>query len=283
MDPRLSYDNVAKFAEFIKARTRYQDIKVGIVCGSGFGDVAHNIREPDFIAYEEIPGFPVSTVSGHKGCFVIGILEDKCVVCMQGRVHPYEGYGFGVAALPIRVMKLLGVDTVLLTNAAGGFNPDFKVGDFMIIKDQVFLPGFAGMSPLFGPNDERFGPRFPPMSDIYDRKLRQLAKEVAAEQGINEYLRTGVYAQVGGPQYETPAELQLLRILKADVVGMSTCHEAIVARHCGLRVFGLSLITNYGIMDVDGDVVTSHEEVLQVGKERTPMASKLLLGVLRKM
>lgn len=195
---------------------------------------------------------------------------------MQGRFHLYEGYPIWKITLPIRIFKLLGVETVMLTNAAGGLNQDYKVGDVMIIKDHINMPGFAGNNPLSGPNDERFGVRFPCMSDAYDRELQQMAMDVGQELGFGDFLKEGVYCVLGGPSFETIAECRMLHKLGADAVGMSTAHEVIVARHCGMRVFALSLITNQAVMDYDSEEKANHEEVLQTGKQRAEQLERLV-------
>uniref|UniRef100_A0A4W4H3V5 Purine nucleoside phosphorylase n=1 Tax=Electrophorus electricus TaxID=8005 RepID=A0A4W4H3V5_ELEEL len=249
---------------------------VGIVCGSGLGGLADMLKDQKVFSYSDIPNFPQSTVCGHAGRLVFGTLKGQPCVCMKGRFHLYEGYPIEKITMPIRVFKLMGVETVILTNAAGGLNQDYKVGDIMIIKDHINLPGFAGRNPLCGPNDERFGTRFPCMSDAYDRKLRQLALDVGQELGYSHFLREGVYCVLGGPSFETIAECRMLNRLGADAVGMSTVHEVIVARHCGMRVFALSLISNQAVMDYSSEDKANHEEVLQTGEHRSQQLVKLV-------
>uniref|UniRef100_W5LXZ1 Purine nucleoside phosphorylase n=1 Tax=Lepisosteus oculatus TaxID=7918 RepID=W5LXZ1_LEPOC len=215
-------------------------------------------------------------VHGHAGRLIFGTLNGKPCVCMQGRFHLYEGYPIWKVTFPIRIFKLLGVQTVILTNAAGGLNQDYKVGDVMLIKDHLNLPGFAGNNPLVGPNEERFGVRFPCMSDAYDRDLLKAAQVVGAELGYSDFMKEGVYCVLGGPSFETIAECRMLNRLGADAVGMSTVHEVIVARHCGLRVLGLSLITNKAVMDYESEERANHEEVLQTGKQRAEQLEKLV-------
>uniref|UniRef100_A0A8C2G8J5 Purine nucleoside phosphorylase n=1 Tax=Cyprinus carpio TaxID=7962 RepID=A0A8C2G8J5_CYPCA len=233
--------------------------------------------------YRDIPNFPQSTVHGHAGRLVFGTLKGRPCVCMQGRFHLYEGYPIQKITMPMRIFKLLGVETVILTNAAGGLNQDYKVGDIMIIKDHLNMPGFAGNNPLAGPNEERFGVRFPCMSDAYDRELQQLALDVGSELGFSDFLREGVYCVLGGPSFETIAECRMLHKLGADAVGMSTVHEVIVARHCGMRVFALSLITNKAVMDYDSEEKANHEEVLQTGKQRAEQLERLVSTIITRL
>jgi len=280
-----SYDDVEQLAQIVRKVTHHRPT-VGVVCGSGLGKIAQLLTNQDVLPYENLPNFPVSTVAGHAGRFVFGELEGKTIACMQGRVHPYEGYDLAKAALPIRLMKLLGVETLILTNAVGGLNRSYKTGDMVALKDHIFLPGLAGYSPLRGPNDERFGPRFLTMANAYDRKLRKLALDTASE--IDVSLHEGVYIMCGGPQFETPAENRFLRTLGGDVVGMSVAHETIVARHCGLNVLGLSLVTNMSEMkDTDNDEIEEtadvHAEVLEMGNLYSDKASGLVRAIIKKL
>ncbi|KAK2868315.1 hypothetical protein Q7C36_000186 [Tachysurus vachellii] len=256
---------------------------VGIVCGSGLGGLADMLKDQKVFNYSDIPNFPKSTVHGHAGRLVFGTLKGKPCVCMQGRSHLYEGYAIQKVTMPMRIFKLLGVEMVILTNAAGGLNQDFKVGDIMIIKDHINMPGFAGNNPLFGPNDERFGTRFPCMSDAYDKQMGQLAREVGVELGFSDFIKEGVYCVVGGPSFETIAECRMLNLVGADAVGMSTVHEVIVARHSGMRVFALSLITNKAVMDYDSESKANHEEVLETGKLRSQQLVKLVSTIVSRM
>lgn len=229
---------------------------IGLVLGSGLGVLADEIENPVIIPYHEIPGFTVSTVVGHKGQLVIGKLQGKQVVAMQGRFHYYEGHGLDAVVFPIRVMKMLGVETIIVTNAAGGINENYQPGNLMLIADHINM---TFRNPLIGPNDEQLGARFPDMSEAYSKALRGLAKEVAAEQGIE--LQEGVYVGLLGPSYETPAEIRMLRILGGDAVGMSTVPEVIVAKHMKMNVLGISCISNMaaGILEQP----LSHEEVME--------------------
>lgn len=268
----------------VVARIREQtDIQpqVGLVLGSGLGPLAEILQNRVVIPYEELPQWPQSTVHGHSGKLVLGELEGVSVVAQQGRAHFYEGYTMQQVTFPIRVMHALGIHTVVLTNAAGGINSDFVVGDLMLIHDHINLPGLSGQNPLIGPNDETVGPRFVGLAQAYDRDLRQSAKTIAQEHGLP--LHEGVYVAVSGPSYETPAEIRMLRLLGADAVGMSTVHEVIVARHAGLRVMACSGITNVAIDVVDSAVETNHEEVLEAGQLIVPRMTTILRGVLRTM
>ncbi|XP_013190759.2 purine nucleoside phosphorylase isoform X1 [Amyelois transitella] len=276
-----SYETLLETANFLLSRTSIRP-KVGVICGSGMGSywkegsLAENISDAEKIPYEDIPNFPVSTVEGHHGQLVFGKLEGVPVVAMQGRFHYYEGYPLWKCCLPVRVMKLLGVKTLIATNAAGGLNPNFKIGDLMIVKDHINMMGFAGNNPLQGPNDERFGPRFPPMNKAYNYHYRKIAKELAKELQIENIVREGVYTCLGGPNFETVAELNMLKMVGVDAVGMSTVHEVITARHCDMNVFALSLITNECVTKYDTDDEANHEEVLDVGRMRQDILRKFM-------
>lgn len=236
MDGR--YNRVLESAEYIKALAGGRVPEVGIVLGSGLGRLADSIGDAVTIPYRDIPGFPLSTAAGHKGNFIIGQLGGKCVIAMQGRFHYYEGYDMEKLSLSIRTMNILGIRYLFVSNAAGSCNPDIKRGDLMVIRDHInTLP-----NPLIGPNMNEMGTRFPDMTCAYDAELRDAAFGVAAEMGIN--LKQGVYFATSGPSYETPAEVRFFRTVGADAIGMSTVPEVIVARHCGIRVFGVSVITN---------------------------------------
>nr|XP_057925329.1 purine nucleoside phosphorylase 5a [Doryrhamphus excisus] len=277
-----TYEDCKATADWLMARTDVRPL-IAIVCGSGLGGLAAMLKDQVAFNYKDIPNFPQSTVHGHAGRLVFGLLKGQPCVCMQGRFHLYEGYAIHKITLPMRIFKLLGVHTVMLTNAAGGLNQDFKVGDIMIMKDHLNVPGFAGINPLTGPNDERFGMRFPCMSDAYDRELQQLATDVGQELGFGDFLKDGVYCVLGGPSFETIAECRMLHKLGADAVGMSTVHEVIVARHCGMRVFALSLITNQAVMDYDSEEKANHEEVLQTGRHRAKQLEQLISTMVTRM
>ncbi|CAG5025842.1 unnamed protein product [Parnassius apollo] len=276
-----SYETLLETANFLLSRTTVRPC-IGVICGSGMGSLAENIDEAVCIPYEEIPNFPISTVEGHHGKLVFGWLNGFPVVAMQGRFHYYEGYPLWKCCLPVRVMKLIGVKTLIATNAAGGLNPNYKVGDLMIVKDHINMMGFAGNNPLHGPNDERFGPRFPPMNKAYNYKYRNIAKELAKELNIENIVREGVYTCLGGPNFETVAELNMLKMVGVDAVGMSTVHEVIIARHCDMKVFALSLITNECVTSYDKDDEANHEEVLDVGRMRQDILRKYVSKLVAK-
>ncbi|WP_282935706.1 purine-nucleoside phosphorylase [Paenibacillus sp. RC67] len=250
--------------------------QIGLILGSGLGVIADLVENATVISYGDIPHFPVSTVEGHAGELLLGTIQGKHVLLMKGRFHLYEGYGVEVVSFPVRVMKELGVKTLLVTNAAGGINTSYEVGDLMLIKDHI---NFTFRNPLIGPNLNELGVRFQDMSEAYNRKLRQTAKEVAAEQGIK--LQEGVYIGLLGPTYETPAEIRMMRTLGADAVGMSTVAEVIVARHAGIEVLGFSCISNMaaGILDQP----LSHEEVMETTERVKPKFLKLILGIVGKL
>ncbi|MDE0610264.1 MAG: purine-nucleoside phosphorylase [Anaerolineaceae bacterium] len=276
MDEHKSPYDVA--ADIIRSRSGHRP-RIGLVLGSGLGGLADALESRDVISSQDLPGWPRSTVAGHSGNLVLGILEGQTVVAQQGRVHFYEGYTTQQIVFPVRVMSRLGIDILVLTNAAGGLRPDWRTGDLMMLNDHINLPGMSGANPLTGPNDESFGPRFPGMSQAYDRDLRRRALRVADEAGIT--LHEGVYVCVSGPNFETPAEIRMLRTMGADAVGMSTAHEVVVARHAGIRVLACSGITNVAIDEVNSDQEASHEEVLEAGAQLVPRLTTVLRGVLR--
>ncbi len=233
---------------------------IAVILGSGLGGYEETLIDPKEISYSKIPGFPVSTVSGHAGKFVVGTVRDKRVLVMSGRFHHYEGHSLDAVTMPIRVMALLGVKTLIITNAAGGVNTGFNAGELMLITDFINL---SGRNPLRGKNLDEFGPRFPDMSNAFDPELRAIAVERAQKHGI--HLNQGVYCWMNGPSYESPAEIRMVRTLGADAVGMSTVPEVIVARHSGMRVLGISSITNMAAGVLDQPI--HHEEVLQMGEK----------------
>ncbi|KAM8851031.1 purine nucleoside phosphorylase-like [Spinachia spinachia] len=278
----FGYDECRKTADWLLSKTRARPT-VGIVCGSGLGGLAEMLEHREVFKYNDIPNFPQSTVPGHAGQLVFGTLKGKPCVCMQGRSHLYEGYSIQKVTMAMRVFKLLGVETVILTNAAGGLSRDFKVGDVMILKDHINMPGFSGVNPLVGPNDDKFGVRFPCVSDAYDRELQQVAREAATQLGYGDFLREGVYCMLGGPCFETIAECRMLHKLGADAVGMSTVPEVIVARHAGMRCLALSLITNISVMDYDSREKANHEEVLETGRQRAEQMEKLVSTIVSRL
>ncbi|XP_067090677.1 purine nucleoside phosphorylase 6 [Osmerus mordax] len=273
-----SYEDYRETADWLLANTQLRP-KVAIICGSGLGGLADLLENRNVFPYTDIPRFPHSTVEGHAGKLVFGELEGRQCVCMQGRFHFYEGYNIATVTYPVRVFFLLGVETLIVTNAAGGLNASFNVGDIMLIRDHINMPGFAGQNPLCGHNDERFGVRFPCMSDAYDRELGTVARRTAEEQGCGSFLQQGVYCMLAGPTFETIAECRALQVLGADAVGMSTVPEVVVARHCGMRVLGFSLITNKVVTDYDSQQKANHQEVLQT----TEMRAKDLQRLVRHM
>ncbi|XP_013140231.1 PREDICTED: purine nucleoside phosphorylase isoform X3 [Papilio polytes] len=284
---RYSYETLVEIANFLLSRVSIRPC-IGVICGSGMGSywkhgsLAETITDAECIPYEDIPNFPVSTVEGHHGKLVFGRLDGIPVVAMQGRFHYYEGYPLWKCCLPVRVMKLIGVKTLIATNAAGGLNPNYKIGDLMIMKDHINMMGFAGNNPLLGPNDERFGPRFIPMNKAYNYEYRQIAKQLAKELNIENLVREGVYTCLGGPNFETVAELNMLKMVGVDAVGMSTVHEVIIARHCDMKVFALSLITNECVTRYDQDDEANHEEVLDVGRMRQDILRKYVTRLVAK-
>lgn len=267
-------------AEFVQARTRHQS-RLALVLGSGLNELADQVQAADVIPFDDIPHFHAPTVVGHVGRLVIGELAAVPVAVLQGRLHYYEGYSLAEVTFPIRMLKALGIRVLILTNAAGGIRPTFQAGDLMLIEDHINLLGLGGANPLRGPNDEAIGPRFPDMSQAYDRELRLLALEEAAASGID--LQRGVYGGLAGPTFETPAEVRFLRLIGVDAVGMSTVPEVIVARHCGLRVLAISLISNRAISELDTEAVVSHEEVLAAGRAALPRLARLLVGVVGRI
>ncbi|TYA13245.1 purine-nucleoside phosphorylase [Paenibacillus faecis] len=271
----LTIGMIREAADFIRSKTTILP-KVGLILGSGLGVLADHIEEAVSISYSDIPYFPQSTVEGHAGELMIGTLNGAPVVLMKGRFHMYEGYGPEITAFPVRVMKELGVEKLLVTNAAGGINTSYQPGDLMLISDHINL---TGTSPLIGQNDNELGPRFPDMSQAYSRRLRELARNTAEKAGVP--LQEGVYVGMLGPSYETPAEIRMLRTLGGDAVGMSTVSEVIVARHAGLEVLGISCISNMasGILDQP----LSHDEVMETTDRVREKFLSLVLAIIPQM
>ncbi len=278
MTTHFSINQIDEVVKRLRERTKYQP-QAAIILGSGLNEFAESVESADIISFGELPYFPVSTVFGHAGRIMIGKLENQTVFVMQGRIHFYEGYSMAEVTLPIRVMQRFGIGTLIVTNAAGGVNPEFLPGDVMLITDHLNFLGMMGQNPLMGPNYDELGPRFPDMSQAYDRELCSLARNAAKEKNIN--LREGIYAGLSGPSFESPADLRFLRQAGADSVGMSTVHEVIVARHGGMRVLGFSGISNKA--NLDGSTVTTHEEVIEAGKVITPKIDKLVRSILQKL
>jgi purine-nucleoside phosphorylase len=263
--------NLRRTADFIKKSYPHEP-SVGIVLGSGIGNLSSEIEIEFQLDYSDIPDFPVSTVAGHSGQFIFGKMEGKRIVAMAGRFHYYEGYAVEQVVFPIRLMNFLGVKTILLSNAAGGMNPEFRVGDLMIITDHI---SFFTVNPLIGPNADQIGPRFPDMSEPYKKQLVQKAKSIAAAKKIP--VREGVYAGVTGPTFETRAEYKFLRVAGADAVGMSTVQETITAVHMGMDVFAMSIITDMGIREEENTI--THAEVLHEARLAEPRLTAIFKGL----
>ncbi len=278
MGKYITIRQINQAVDAIRARTDFKP-EVGMILGTGLGDLAESVEEAVIIPTSQLPCWPISTVEGHKGRLVIGKLEGVNVMVLQGRTHFYEGYSMGQVTLPVRVMQRLGCDKLVVTNAAGAINPDFEPGDLMLINDHLNLIGMGGANPLFGPNLDEFGPRFPDMSQPYDRGLLATARKACEDASI-EY-QEGVYVSLPGPSFESPAELRFLLGIGADAVGMSTVPEVIVARHGDMRVLGISGISNKA--NLDGSTITTHEEVLEAGKVLVPKLTALIRGLLTKL
>jgi len=278
MQDSFTLAEIDQAADFLRARLTVIP-RIGLILGTGLGSLADEVADPIILPYSDIPSWPLSTVQGHKGRLVIGKLAGQQVMVLQGRVHYYEGYSMAQVTLPVRIMQRLGVEILVVTNAAGAINPNFEPGDVMLITDHIGLVAMAGLNPLRGPNIDALGERFPDMSQAYDRKLMELARQAAKAGGVP--LHEGVYIGLSGPSFETPADLRFLRGIGADSVGMSTVPEVIVARHGRMRVLGLSGISNKA--NLDGDTMTTHEEVLQAGLVLVPKLKEIILGVLKQV
>ena len=267
-------ERIQETAAFLKDKMHTRP-ETAIILGTGLGSLVNEIEDKYEICYETIPHFPVSTVEGHSGKLIFGKLGKKDILAMQGRFHFYEGYAMTEVTFPIRVMKELGIKTLFVSNAAGGMNPDFEIGDLMIITDHI---NFFPEHPLRGKNIP-YGPRFPDMSEAYNKELIRKADEIAAEKGIK--VQHGIYIGTQGPTYETPAEYKMFRILGADAVGMSTVPEVIVANHCGIRVFGMSVITDLG---VEGKIVeVTHEEVQKAADKAQPLMTTIMRELINRV
>ncbi len=269
------YEKLQNCVAAVRAKTDFVPL-VAIVLGSGLGEYAKDIEVVSEISYSEIDGFPVSTVPGHAGKFIFGYVSDVPVVCMKGRVHYYEGYPISDVVLPIRLMKMLGAKVLFLTNASGGINPDFSAGDFMLIKDHIatFAP-----NPLIGPNIDELGVRFPDMTHVYDPVLQECIKDAAKEQNIK--LQEGVYIQLTGPSFESPADIKMLRVLGGDAVGMSTVVEAIAANHCGMKICGISCVCNLAAGMTENPL--THDEVQEAANNAAPLFKTLVTQSVIKM
>lgn len=270
-------DKISETAKFIEGELKAKpEPEIAIILGTGLGNLAEKIKEKKSIEYSKIPHFPLSTVKGHKGELVFGKIGDKKVVAMEGRFHHYEGYTLREVTYPVRVVRALGAKTLIVSNAAGGMNPKFKAGDLMAITDHI---SFIGINPLIGPNDESLGPRFPDFCDLYDPQLIKLAEKIAAEEGIR--LHKGVYIGVTGPNLETRAEYKFFQIIGADAVGMSTVPEVIVARHAGLRIFGVSVITDVCIPETLKPC--NIDEIIKTANEAEPKLTKLIYTLIERI
>jgi purine-nucleoside phosphorylase len=278
MNPFVTIKDIDQATNFVVRRIKCTP-RVALVLGTGLGGLADAVEDPVVIPYKEIPNWPVSTIQGHVGRLVTGNLFGVPTLVMQGRVHYYEGYPMDQVTLPIRVMQRMKIEIIILTNAAGAINPDYKPGDVMVLKDHIALIGMAGLNPLRGPNLEEFGERFPDMSQPYDRELINVVKKVAKTNKLP--LHEGVYVCLSGPSFESPADLRFLRTIGADTVGMSTVPETIVARHGKTRVLAFSGISNKA--NLDGSTVTTHEEVLEAGNMIVPKLTTLIRGVLESI
>ncbi|HRY33198.1 MAG TPA: purine-nucleoside phosphorylase [Bacteroidales bacterium] len=268
-------ERIRESKQFIESRSAIRP-EIGIILGTGLGGLTEVITDQVIIPYGVIPNFPVSTVQGHKGQFILGRLSGRPVAALQGRFHYYEGYPMQDVTFPVRVLSFLGVKLLILSNASGGLNPAFEIGDCMFITDHINL---MGANPLLGPNDPDLGPRFPDMKEVYHHQYIAMAEAIAREKNIR--YQQGIYAAVSGPTYETPAEYRYIRILGADAVGMSTVPEAIVARHMGMKVFAVSVITDLG---VPGKIVEiTHDEVIEAAKRTEPLMTTIITEMLNRL
>ncbi|MBN1264123.1 MAG: purine-nucleoside phosphorylase [Anaerolineales bacterium] len=274
----LTSEIINKAAEFLQEKFPVSP-KVGMILGSGLGPFADAVENSVQVMGKQVPGWPESTVEGHVGRLVCGTLEGVPVFVMQGRSHYYEGHEMTRLGLPVRVMQKLGAEYLFVTNAAGAVNPNYKAGSLMILNDHINLLGMAGVNPLRGPNLDEFGPRFPDMSRPYDKELIKFAHNAASDAGVS--CHEGVYICLAGPSYETPADLRFLRMIGVDAVGMSTVPEVIVARHGGMKVLGISGISNKA--NLDGSTITTHEEVMEAGRVIVPKLTSILRGVLKRL
>lgn len=276
MEDFITLKMIDEAVQEIENRTTIKP-EIGMILGTGLGDLADSVQPADTIPYSEIPYWPMSTIQGHKGRLVIGRLEGKSVLIMQGRAHFYEGYSISLIGLPVRVMARMGIKTLIVTNSAGAINPEYEPGDVMLIRDHISLLAMAGLNPLRGPNLDDFGTRFPDMSQPYDPGLIKIADRIALATKVK--LHKGVYICLAGPSFETPADLRFLHTIGADAVGMSTVPEVITARHALMRVLGISGISNKA--NLDGSTITTHEEVLAAGKILVPKFEAILRGILK--
>ncbi len=284
MDEFVNLETIQQASAFVRQHIQATP-RLGLILGSGLNTLADAVAAEAVIPYSDIPHFPHSSVVGHAGQWIIGKLEGQPIIVMQGRAHYYEGHSMARVTLPVRVMRALGVELLIVTNAAGGLNPSFEAGDVMLIRDHINLVGMTGIHPLRGPNLDELGPRFVDMTHAYDAQLRTIAHQVATAASIP--CHDGVYVYLAGPSFETPAEIRLLRILGGDAVGMSTAPEVTIARHGGMRVLGISGISNVAQViksgNADGSAETTHEEVLQAGRLLVPRLETIVRGVLKQL
>ncbi|KAL7672192.1 hypothetical protein ACOME3_007086 [Neoechinorhynchus agilis] len=278
----LTYDVVKAIVDLIKSRTEIRP-KLAIVCGSGLGHLSDVVQDATVIPYEEIPDFPVPSVLGHKGSMLIGRISGKPVLCLSGRFHSYEGHAAALCCLPVKVMKLLGIKLLVTTCAAGGVATFLQKGDVMIIKDHINLPALCGLSPLTGPNDDRFGPRFPPLLNVYQKKYRDLMRSIGSSSGAGNIVKEGVYLCISGPAFETVAESLLFRSWGVGAAGMSVAHEATSAAHCGIDVIGLAIISDMIPDEYDAEHHTTHEEVLQAVAGASVVVQHLVVKFIEKV
>ena len=274
----ITEEGINEAVEFIQGKTKIKP-RVGMILGSGLGPLSEEVELGVAFPSKDVPGWPASTVEGHTGRLVFGELEGQQVIVLQGRAHYYEGHSMAKIGLPIRVMQKLGIEMLIVTNAAGAVDPEFEPGELMLITDHINYIGMAGLTPLRGPNLDAYGPRFPDMSRAYDPDLMDIARRVAKTESIP--MQEGVYICLAGPSFETPADLRFLRGIGVDAVGMSTVPEVTIARHGGTRVMGVSGISNKA--NLDGDTVTTHEEVLEAGEVIVPRLASLIKGVLQEI
>lgn len=266
---------IEEMAAFIQSKIGDLHPDIGLILGSGLGDIADTIETPIILPYRDIPNFPQSTVAGHKGQLVIGKLHKRTILCMQGRFHLYEGYPPQIINTVIEVFKVMGIKELIITNAAGSLNPDFFPGELMLISDHINL---SGRNPLIGPNDDKYGPRFPSLANVYDLNLQNKMKHIAQKAGIT--LHHGTYLMVLGPNFETAAEIRAFRILGADAIGMSTMPEVICAARCGIKVLGISALTNFGTGMTNS--ITTHEETLEQGQKACANLSLLIQNYMKE-
>ncbi|KAF5288292.1 hypothetical protein FQA39_LY04060 [Lamprigera yunnana] len=255
--------------------------KIGMICGTGLDFVPKEIEDPIVLPYESIPNFPICTTKGHTGNLILGYVADVPIMCMQGRFHYFEGYSSQECSMPIRVMKMMGVTHVILSNSAGGINPKFKTGNIMLIKDHINFIAMSGANPLRGPNLDNFGTRFPSMTDMYNKKLIKHIREVAKDEDFENDVCEGIYACVGGPSFETVSEIRMLKIIGADAVGMSTANEVIAARHCNMVVFAFSIITNMCVTSYDASENPDHDQILDVAKTKEHVIKRIINNVVQ--